>query len=173
VPLATDTISSPHPPSTYLPNPFARNKNPQIIISVAWCDHTEKKDQPNSTEPYRLDQDGPPKLNWRERTKRPHRWILPLHLSKDCHSSDSRPRSFFSSLLIGRHAGALRLPRRPLSLQGHGLRSLEEAGGHLGCLYQRRVRQESVRACARPWLGAVVRCRANTLLTYGAYAVAG
>jgi hypothetical protein len=33
VPLATDTISSPHPPSTYLPNPYARNKNPQIIIS--------------------------------------------------------------------------------------------------------------------------------------------
>jgi hypothetical protein len=34
VPLATDTISSPHPPSTYLPNPYARNKNPQIIISL-------------------------------------------------------------------------------------------------------------------------------------------
>ena len=33
MPLATDTISSPHPPSTYLPNPYARNKNPQIIIS--------------------------------------------------------------------------------------------------------------------------------------------
>ena len=33
--MATDTISSPHPPSTYLPNPYARNKNPQIIISVA------------------------------------------------------------------------------------------------------------------------------------------